>query len=287
MGVRIRILIVAVTFLLVIFWKSERSLLITESADVEQQNIKRNPPVKVYAPSNSTSNVAICVILKNETLYLDEWIDFNIALGFSPIYMYDNSLTFDLMSMPLPNSIYSWYETREEIHEHIKLMHYPIAGVQEKAYERCIKEDAANSTYVALIDVDEFLVLKTFDNVVDFMDHHCSELECGELSINWKMMGTSGEKHYTPLPITKRNVHGQKYGTIKVIVRPSYVADNLKWWHSVALKRVCCVCSMIILSNYVICSVFYNFFFFHYGMHQPLTNIHTFDSLGIHGRHTW
>lgn len=37
--------------------------------------------VKVYAPSNITSNVAICVTVKNATLYLDEWLDFHIALG--------------------------------------------------------------------------------------------------------------------------------------------------------------------------------------------------------------
>ena len=68
--------------------------------------------MKVYAPSNISSNVAMCVIIKNETLYIDEWVDFHIALGFSPIYIYDNSLAFDLKYMPLTNSIYSWYDTR-------------------------------------------------------------------------------------------------------------------------------------------------------------------------------
>ena len=35
--------------------------------------------------------------------------------------------------------------------------------------------DAANSTFVSLIDVDEFVVLHDFDNVIDFMDHHCGK----------------------------------------------------------------------------------------------------------------
>lgn len=52
---------------------------------------KRHGEVKVYAPTSSASNVAICTIVKNETLYLDEWVDYHIALGFSPIYIYDNS----------------------------------------------------------------------------------------------------------------------------------------------------------------------------------------------------
>jgi len=194
--------------------------------------------VKVYAPSNSTSNVAICLIVKNETLYLDEWIDFHIALGFSPIYIYDNSLTFELKHSPLPNSIYSWYETRVDIHPYIQLIHFPNNPVQIAAYEQCLFHDAINSTYVAMIDVDEFLVLKTFDNVVDFMDHHC-DVHCGQLSINWKMMGTGNATAYSPVPITKRNVHFDRdmHGTLKVIVRPSYVDQPLDWRHSVILKK--------------------------------------------------
>lgn len=191
------ILIVAATFVLSWWWKREQLVLLLpidydeqvdmsmkQLVDIRRNNNTDTSVVKVYAPSNSSSNVAMCVIIKNETLYIDEWVDFHIALGFSPIYIYDNSLAFDLKYMPLTNSIYSWYDTREDIHEHIKLIHFPVAGVQNKAYDRCIKKDAANSTYVALTDIDEFLVLKTFDNMIDFMDYYCKE-ECGELAINW------------------------------------------------------------------------------------------------------
>lgn len=204
----------------------------TNNGPVEEDN-----RVKVYAPSNSTSNVAICLVVKNETLYLDEWIDFHIALGFSPIYIYDNSLHFEL-NFTLHYGGDTWYETRGDIRDHIELIHMPDDGVQYPAYDRCLKKDAVNSTFIALTDVDEFLVLKNFSNVIDFMDHHCG-LECGQLSINWQMMGTSGQKEYTPEPITKRNVHwsGEKFGTIKVIVRPSYVADSHGWRHSVILKK--------------------------------------------------
>lgn len=160
-----------------------------------------------------------------------------LHIRFSPIYIYDNSDAFDLDLMPY-SGVYSWYESRNDIRKQIKLFHNPGSRVQRKAYENCIKRDAANSTFVALIDADEFLVLKTFDNVIDMMDKYCDH-DCGQLSINWKMMGTSNEKYYSPVPVTKRNTHGHMFGTIKVIVRPSYVADDLKWWHSVQLKKVC------------------------------------------------
>ena len=130
--------------------------------------------VQVYAPTKSKSNVAVCLIAYNETLYLDEWLDFHIALGFSPIYIYDNSPDFQLQSLP---------STRKDISDHIRLIHFPETPVQMKAYDQCITQDAKKSTFVALIDVDEFLVLKTFNNVVDFMDKHC-DFRCGQLSIN-------------------------------------------------------------------------------------------------------
>ncbi|KAL7535360.1 hypothetical protein ACHAXR_007012 [Thalassiosira sp. AJA248-18] len=193
--------------------------------------VEEDNRVKVYSPANSTSNVAICLIVYNETIYLDEWLDFHVALGFSPIYIYDNSPEFELRTLN---------HTRDDLIDHIRVIHFPVTPVQKPAYDQCIKQDARKSTFVAMIDVDEFLVLKTFDNVVKFMDHHC-DFRCGQLSINWQIMGISKEKQYTPVPVTKRNVHyndaGARHQTIKVIVRPSFVAKHMHWKHSVMLDK--------------------------------------------------
>jgi hypothetical protein len=37
-------------------------------------------------------------------------------------------------------------------------------------------------------------------------------------------------------PVFRRNVHCGGSGTIKVIVRPKSVADDMRWHHSVLLK---------------------------------------------------
>lgn len=135
------------------------------------------------------------------------------------------------------SGIYSWYETRQDIWDYIRLVHFPITPVQLAAYDRCLQQDVVNETFAALIDVDEFLVLKRHNNVVDFMNDHCSS-NCGQLSINWKMMGTSSITKYSPVPVTKRNVHVESvWDTIKVIVRPGYVATDMRWRHSVILKK--------------------------------------------------
>ena len=162
---------------------------------------------------------------------MDEWTDFHIALGFSPIYIYDNMLAPDL-------ELELWYERRKDLHKHVRIIHFPTSPVQLAAYDRCIKQDAKNSTFIALFDIDEFLVLKKHASVIDFMEEYCREPMCGQLSVNWLMMGTSNETFYRPVPITKRNVHTDgMWGTIKTIVRPSYVDDNMRWRHSVYLKK--------------------------------------------------
>ena len=190
-------------------------------------------PISVHSPrAHSKSTAAICLVIKNETIYLDEWIDFHYALGFTSFFIYDNS--------PIPdNKLLKWYEGRKDLQRHVTISHEPSRPAQQVVYNRCLYEDAASVTFVGLFDVDEFLVLRHHDNVVDFMEEHCDE-DCGQLSVNWLMMGTSGGIGYRPLPVTLRNVHSEAapHTTVKTIVRPGYVADDgVKWVHTVDLKR--------------------------------------------------
>jgi len=41
----------------------------------------------------SINDAVVCAIALNEDLYIDEWITYNMALGFSHIYIYDNGET--------------------------------------------------------------------------------------------------------------------------------------------------------------------------------------------------
>jgi len=190
-------------------------------------------PVTVYSPSKRNETVAICLIVRNETVYMDEWVDFHIALGFAPIFIYDNA---DLPDLVLEN----WYERRTDIQQYVRIIHMPSFPVQVTAYKRCIREDAQNFTFVAMIDIDEFIVLKKHDNIVDFMVEHCDE-ECGQITLNWRQMGTSNETKYRPLPVTKRNVNVHTFTgankVVKAIVRPTYVSSWMDWSHTVMLKK--------------------------------------------------
>ncbi|KAL3783251.1 hypothetical protein ACHAWO_013343 [Cyclotella atomus] len=133
--------------------------------------------------------------------------------------------------------MWTWLQHREDLQQYVVLIPIPIQPVQLVAYDQCIKSDAKNNTFVGLFDVDEFLVLKKHDNIVDFMNEYCN-VDCGQLKINWNMMGNGNETHYKPLPVLKRFVHSSGViGVVKVIVRPDYAADELNWLHSIRLKK--------------------------------------------------
>mmetsp|Transcript_3439 Transcript_3439/g.6303 ORF Transcript_3439/g.6303 Transcript_3439/m.6303 type:complete len:367 (-) Transcript_3439:117-1217(-) len=216
-------------------WFMNTSSLSKTWTDYPLHYLEEDSPaiIRVFSPSKRNETVAICTIVKNETLYLDEWVDFHVALGFSKIFIYDNS--------PEPDEeMKSWLNSRrKDLREYVKIIHFPekSKGTQANCYDRCIKFDAKNFSFVGLFDVDEFLVLKKHDNVIDFLGDHCNK-ECGEIYIHWQVMGLSNQTSYKPLPVTSRNVHTGGAGIlIKPIIRPDYASDELNWLHGVSLKK--------------------------------------------------
>ena len=74
--------------------------------------------------SSSTKNqeAVVCCIVSNEEAYLDEWIDYNIGIGFAHIYIYDNTADFDMGR--------GWLERRPRLFGRVTLHHFPGAVQQ-------------------------------------------------------------------------------------------------------------------------------------------------------------
>ncbi|QIG60198.1 hypothetical protein [Dishui Lake large algae virus 1] len=132
----------------------------------------------------------ICAIVLNEDMNLDEWIRYHIALGFSAIYIYDNSNEFDLCDLP---SKYPDY--------YIHVLHIPGRVMQLTAYNHFIRTFGGLHKWCSFIDADEFIVLKKHSCITDMLREHCQD---GALVLNWYMFGSSGKLFYEPEPVTKR-----------------------------------------------------------------------------------
>lgn len=150
-------------------------------------------------------SAVVCAIVKNEGLYVDEWVDYYLGLGFKMIYLYDNSEEFQMREWGAKKN-QEWYE-----YEHrkvTKVLRSLGENQQTKVYDDCaVRARNEGHEWAAFFDVDEFLVLHKHHDIVTFLEEYCA---VGALGINWRYFGTSGETEYRPLPITKRFTLGQK-----------------------------------------------------------------------------
>eukprot|EP00527_Entomoneis_sp_CCMP2396_P002128 CAMPEP_0198141830 /NCGR_PEP_ID=MMETSP1443-20131203/4765_1 /TAXON_ID=186043 /ORGANISM="Entomoneis sp., Strain CCMP2396" /LENGTH=433 /DNA_ID=CAMNT_0043804693 /DNA_START=167 /DNA_END=1469 /DNA_ORIENTATION=+ len=158
----------------------------------------------------------ICAVEKDEELYNNEWVDYHLALGFSDIYIYDNSDDSGLLKR--------WKNVNENKHVHV--IPFPGERVQIGAYKDCgMRVTKEKHTWVTFLDVDEFLVLKKHDHVIDFAIDHVPR---GHLGINWQIFGTSGRMIYEPYPVTLRfqcrsSWHRNKF--VKSLIRVADLGD--------------------------------------------------------------
>jgi Glycosyl transferase family 2 len=174
---------------------------LNDTACVEQQ----------LHPPTETDTAVICAIAKYEEMYLDEFVDYHLALGFSHIFIYDNTADFELKQ---------WAKTKSC---RVSVKHFPGSNPQAKAYLNCARtlpygrpdNQQKNPTWIAFFDLDEFLILidQEYQNtsnapgsgggmVVPFLRDHCPPGVA--LGLNWRVMGTAGHTLYQPAPVTLR-----------------------------------------------------------------------------------
>ena len=137
------------------------------------------------------NDAIVCAIALNEELYIDEWIKYNLALGFSHIYIYDNS----------DNNI-----LKDKISDKVSIFHLPGETKMLQSRDMFTRQYKNKHKWCAFIDVDEFIVLKKHKNIMEFLN----EYDCDAVALNWLMFGTSNEKEYRDEPVTKRFTYCSK-----------------------------------------------------------------------------
>jgi hypothetical protein len=141
------------------------------------------------AAESDRRQAVICAIAKDEDPYIDEWVRYNLGLGFHKIYVYDNSYENSLMTLPgrYPEGA-------------VEVVHFPGPTCQMPAYSDFLLQRTGH-TWCAFIDVDEFIVLRKHRDIVSFLEEHCRD---GAVALNWYLFGSSGHVSYSPEPVLKR-----------------------------------------------------------------------------------
>ena len=152
----------------------------------------------------------ICVIVKHEEPYIEEWLDYHFKLGFDNVYIYDNG---DICTLkPL----------EKQYQDKVTVIHFPGRCQQIRCYYAFALNYCYEHTWVAFIDVDEFIVLRKHNTIKELLHERC---QTGALVLNWILFGSNGHDTYTPHPVLERFTKRQKgvHELTKWIVRINHL----------------------------------------------------------------
>ncbi|MCM1324602.1 MAG: glycosyltransferase family 92 protein [Acetobacter sp.] len=158
--------------------------------------------------------LSVAAIMKNEKPYLKEWLEYHLMQGVEHFYLCDNDSTDG---------------TEEYLKPYIDkgiITYIKQSGVNQQlvCYEKIVREYQNDTTWLAIIDLDEYLVplqapdmptlLKEFEDVA-------------EVSLHWMNYGDSNAVNRSDGLITEFfTSHGRFLNhTVKSIVRPEKVVD--------------------------------------------------------------
>jgi hypothetical protein len=155
--------------------------------------ISLHSPIPKDSDSGGKSYTAICVIIKNELRYIDEWVDYHMLIGFSKIFVYDNSDDH--------GSTIRWRNSRKD---RDRLQIFKVEGERQQmnSYKKCAKEAKyQNVSWLLFSDIDEFVLLKKHARVDYFVNEYG---KFGQILLQWRVFGTMGKILYSSEPVLSR-----------------------------------------------------------------------------------
>jgi hypothetical protein len=129
--------------------------------------------------------LSICAIFQNEAKYLPEWIEYHRLVGVQHFYLYNNNSQDNYKEVLDPY-------IKKKI---VELIDWPSPELedwtpyQKGAYNHCINKNKERTRWLALIDIDEFIVPVKVDNLQTLLKNYAG---AGGLQIFWQFFGTSG-----------------------------------------------------------------------------------------------
>jgi hypothetical protein len=172
--------------------------------------------------------LAIAAIFQDEARWLKEWLEYHLLTGVQHFYLYNNLSRDDYQDVLQP------YIDRGDV----ELIEWPYVSrrtyddVQCDAYHDALSRARNRVKWLAIIDVDEFLVPAKADKLTSVLALFESDSTIGGLCVAWVCFGTS---HVLKIPSDKLMIETLvlsdsgvdtpelfpwDQGTFKSIVRP-------------------------------------------------------------------
>lgn len=128
--------------------------------------------------------LSVCAIFQDEAPYLREWIEYHRLMGAEHFYLYDNNSQDEFLEVLQPYmdkklvTLIDWPSSREE----------DWIPHQILAYNDCIEKVKKKTKWLAVIDIDEFLVPVKASSLAKLLKNYESY---GGVQFFWQFFGTS------------------------------------------------------------------------------------------------
>lgn len=118
---------------------------------------------------------ALVALAKDEDNYIDEWLQYNLKLGFNDIFVFQND----------------WKYTGEIKVDNLHFMDLPGERIQNKCYNDFLINNSKNYDFIAFFDIDEFLFLKKHKTINEYLE---TQTNSNLIYVNWRLFGDNGLK---------------------------------------------------------------------------------------------
>ena len=164
--------------------------------------------------------ICLCAIVKNENLYIREFVEHYKKIGYNQIFLYDNNEK-------------NGEHLEEVIKEYIKSGFIKIIDFRGKknrpqfdAYKDCYQRNNKFYDWLSFYDIDEFLEInKKYKTIQDFLNDKIFKT-CISIKINWLVYKNNNSLHYENKPIKER-IKSPEYNNLANICIKSTVKGNL------------------------------------------------------------
>ena len=164
------------TFIL-LFRKAMKLLLQNNKKEVE--DIPTTPKKRqIFKSSSDISNICMCTFVKNQNIYITEFIQFYQKIGVNKFFIYDNNdengekVDLALFKEYTDNNkieIINWRDKKDE---------------KEKMMNDCYKNNYNNYDWLIFYSIDEYLHLKDNIDIKTFLSNQNFE-KCESIYLNW------------------------------------------------------------------------------------------------------
>lgn len=144
--------------------------------------------------------VCLCVIAKNEHLYINEFVEYYFKIGYNHIFIYDNN---DLNGERYETQIKNFIDIG-----FISIINFRGRNQNTKpifdAYKDCYEKNNFNYDWLSFFDMDEFLELKPIGIKIQNFLYNEKFKKCQNIKINWLIYNNPNSLFYEDKPLQKR-----------------------------------------------------------------------------------